>query len=107
MSDSHPEVDNLVDAELAFTLPLRSREGFDEDLYQRLVEALTLCATAWRETDCIHRRAVNVLVDLQPVMLAAAEAYGPATRSRIIEEASGWAIMCARPLACRKAFKSW
>jgi hypothetical protein len=80
-------VDELVEATLAFTLALRSRQGFSEDLYERVVRALARCAEDWREIDCIPRHAVNVLVDLQPIMLATADLYEPNLRDRIVDAA--------------------
>jgi hypothetical protein len=84
---TNPVVDDLVDAALAFTLALRSREGFNDELYGKLVDALTRCAQEWRDEECIPRLAVNVLVDVQPVMLASAEFYERDLRSHIMEEA--------------------
>jgi hypothetical protein len=82
-----PVVDELVEASLAFTLALRSRQGFSEDWYERLVRALARCAEEWRELDCIPRLAVNVLVDLQPTMLASVDLYEPDLRARIVDAA--------------------
>jgi hypothetical protein len=84
---SDPVVDDLVDVALAFTLALRSRDGFNDELYEKLIGALTRCAQQWRDRECIPRLAVNVLVDLQPLMLASAELYEPNLRSRIMQEA--------------------
>ena len=88
MTDNPPSVvDELVGAVNDFTLSLRSRQGFDEELHSRVVDALHRCAEAWRGDDCIPRLAANVLVALEPWMLASADLYEPPLRERIIDEA--------------------
>jgi hypothetical protein len=83
--DQDPIVDDLVDAVTDFVVSLRSNEGFDEVRYDRLVWMLRRCADAWRDSDRIPRKAVNALVDLQPAATAAADAYRPEERDRILD----------------------
>jgi hypothetical protein len=80
-------VPELIDSASQFLVALRSSEGLNETLHSRLVEALRRCADDWRDVGYIPRLAVNVLVDIQPTMLAAADAYEPDERNRIIEHA--------------------
>jgi hypothetical protein len=79
-------VEDLVEAATDFVVSLRSNEGLVEARYDRLVEMLRQCADAWRESDQIPRRAVNALVDLQPAAIAAADAYRPVERDRILDQ---------------------
>jgi hypothetical protein len=80
-------VDELVQAISEFLLPLRTHHGFDEELHGRVVRALHQCITEWKDLDCIPREAVNVLVSLEPSMLASADQYEPPLRERIVDEA--------------------
>lgn len=77
----------LAETAPEFVTSLRSNEGLNEALYARLVAVLRRCAEEWKEATCIPRLAVNVLVDLQPGMLAAAEAYESEVRDRIADRA--------------------
>lgn len=63
-ADLDPVVEDLVEAATDLVVSLRSNEGFDEALYDRLVGMLRRCADAWRDSDHIPRKAVNALVDL-------------------------------------------
>lgn len=77
----------LVDAAPGLVLALRSGEGLDEARYDDLVRVLRRCSIEWRGAACIPRVAVNVLVDLQPAILAAADAYQEDERGRIVDRA--------------------
>jgi hypothetical protein len=79
------EVQHLLDAGSAFLVALHSNEGFQQDLYDALVNALQNCTTAWRGLDCIPRDAVGVLVDIAIVTESMAHAYAEPERQRILE----------------------
>jgi hypothetical protein len=76
----------LVDACLALTLATRERR-FDPALVDAVAEALAACELAWSGKDCIPRLAVDVLVDLQPSLLASADRYVGAERQAVIDAA--------------------
>jgi hypothetical protein len=80
---SSSEVEELVSAWEAFSVPLRMKDGFDESSFAGLASALTHCAQAWRGSDAIPRLAVNVLVDIAPAMEALATAYEETMATRI------------------------
>ncbi len=77
------EVEELVSAWVAFSVPLRMKDGFDESSFAGLTSALTHCAEAWRGSDAIPRLAANVLVDIAPVMEALATSYEETMAARI------------------------
>lgn len=68
-----------------YVVALRSNEGFQEDLYNALVQALRDCAHEWRHADSIPKLAANVLADIVPLSQAAAGAYAEPTRKRIMD----------------------
>ncbi|MBE1470724.1 hypothetical protein [Kibdelosporangium phytohabitans] len=74
----------LVDASGDFLVALRSNEGFQQDLYDRLVGVLRDCAREWREADVVSKLAADVLVSIVPASWAAAESYAEPERQRIM-----------------------
>lgn len=79
------EAERLADAFSAFAVALRSNEGFQPELYERVVAVLRDCADAWGGAEAIPRLAVNILVDIVPVTQSAAEAYPQPTRQQILD----------------------
>lgn len=75
----------LADAWGDYIVALRSNEGFQEDLYDRLAGALRECAAEWQDADSIPKLAANVLVDIVSVSQSAAGAYDEPVRKRIMD----------------------
>lgn len=61
-------VATLLAASEAFDVPLRLGEGFDEQRFAHLCQALRACAQEWAEAEVIPKVAANVLVDLFPAI---------------------------------------
>lgn len=76
--------ERLVAAALAITLSARSRHGLPADELRELNDALAACTVDWTSLPAIPRAAVNVLVDLQPSLLASAELYEDDTRQEMM-----------------------
>jgi hypothetical protein len=82
-----PATGQLVSAALALTLSVRARDGIRQHEVDSLLQALHECKREWANQDAIPRIAVNVLVDLQPSLLASAELYDRTIREAIINTA--------------------
>lgn len=76
---------DLVNAWLEFSTPLRMKGGFNEYKYRTLTSVLSGLASEWQGLEHIPRRAVNVLVDIFPAMESTANIYNPETKNRITE----------------------
>lgn len=81
------EAEALVAAWEEFSVPLRMKDGIDDQALANLKSALSDCADAWRGVDTIPRRAVNVLVDISPTMETFVQSYGEPTAGRLRETA--------------------
>jgi len=76
-------IGKLLAASEGFLVPLRMRDGFDEDAFSRLCEALRKCQEEWRTQDWIPKRAVSILVDLFSLTLGCVDSYTGATAERV------------------------
>ncbi len=78
-------VDELVTACLDLTLHVRQMGGIEDAKLDRAIAAIQACGSAWRDRDCIPRRAVNVLVDLRPALWACEDLYEGTARQRVVD----------------------
>lgn len=69
------EVHKLMKASELSLIPLRMMQGFDEENFLALCEALKNCAKAWSELDHIPKLGVNILIDLYPAALSCSYLY--------------------------------
>lgn len=73
--------------ERGFLISLRMMDGFDEDKFEALIQALEECAREWSEMDSIPKVGANVLVDLYPVMISASYLYSDSEAEIIRQKA--------------------
>jgi Mg-chelatase subunit ChlI len=78
-------VEELVEAVLEVTLSARSRRGIVADEIESLRRLLVACRDDWAHSNVVPRAAVNVLVDLQPSLVASADLYEEAIRCEILD----------------------
>lgn len=79
--------ERAVAAWLDFATSLRLNEGFYEEKYRVLLEALADLADEWADLDQLPRSVVNVLVDIFPATESTANFYKRKTRQKISEAA--------------------
>lgn len=84
-----------------FLVALRSNDGFSQELYDELADALRACASAWQDEDSIPRLGANVLVDIVPATQAAADAYPEPVRQRVYDASFALYDLVAECVALR------
>jgi hypothetical protein len=75
----------LEEATVDFLVALRSKDGFQQDLYNRLVDVLRECVPVWQDADSIPRSVVSLLVEIVPSAQASADLYPEPVRQRILD----------------------
>jgi hypothetical protein len=68
-----------------FLVPLRLREGYSEDKFLLLCNALRNVAAAWRNSDAIPKSIAIELVDLSPALEACSYLYRDEERKQIVK----------------------
>ncbi|GAA0621791.1 hypothetical protein GCM10010174_45750 [Kutzneria viridogrisea] len=66
-------------------LTLRMNDGFDQDAYTALKDALRNLATAWEGLEDLPRLAVNVLVDIVPITEGMVHSYPEPVSTQITQ----------------------
>ncbi len=89
-----PEVvRHLFGTAMAFAVPLRAGEGFDESAFNALCDALQTCADEWAATDVIPKTAANLLVDLSTGIEASSFQYQGDDNKKILHAADRIAFL--------------
>src|SRR2546421_144263 len=61
-------IHDLLQAAEAFSVPLRTGQGWNERRFQELCSVLRACAREWSDSHTVPKTAVNVIVDLFPAV---------------------------------------
>lgn len=88
MDDGSDRVADLLSTAEAFLMPLRSGEGYRDDLFHDLCEAIRSCGRLWQDSDSIPKLAANLFVDLASGIEASSYAYSDSQEAETIQKAS-------------------
>jgi hypothetical protein len=79
--------EDLHEASIAFLVPLRMGEGFDEEKYEHLCDLLRRCREEWLDLDHVPKLAVYVMLYLYPLINACVNIYKGAEAKKVFDAA--------------------
>lgn len=95
-------LDALDESAETFTTGLRLGDGFDEEKFQSLCDALRACAELWAAEESIPKSAAMLLVDLWPSIQACSYLYSGREADRIMKAADSIADLTRSALSVRR-----
>ncbi|MEZ4864109.1 MAG: hypothetical protein R3C14_22535 [Caldilineaceae bacterium] len=87
MSQNLLTIHELEIASEQFLVPLRMMDGFAQEKFDYLCQALRSCIVAWNNDDSIPKLAANILVDLYPATISSSYLYPEEVGAEIREHA--------------------
>jgi hypothetical protein len=79
--------EDLHEAAIAFLVPLRMGEGFDDEKYEHLCDTLRRCREEWLDLEQVPKSAVEVMLYLFPLIEACMNIYKGAESQKVIKAA--------------------
>ena len=99
MTDSQADLlDRLEETMVQFTVPLKQKEGFNDEAYHRLCSVLRECIAFWASSDAIPKKAVGAFVEVIPWLVGCEDIYPESVKDKILDaemEITDLLLQCA------------
>ena len=79
--------DELVDAVMAFLVPLRMADGYSEENFQRMCESVRKFNRSYADSDSIPKVVASVFVELNPAIEGCMSLYNESERKQLLDAA--------------------